>query len=90
MQDVIRKLMPENNMPFEEICSFETLNHIGIWNYKSESFIVFEQSGLEMWMYEVSKVETLKELDVEVYELIGEHIIGVSDCSSYTFKIDEG
>lgn len=76
-------------MYFEDICSFETESYIGIWDQKSERFIVLKQSDLEMWMYKVPKVETLDELDGEVYELIDEHIIGVSDYSNYTFKIDE-
>ncbi len=89
MQNVIRKLMPENDMDFEEICSFETLNCIGIWNHNRGRFVVFEQSDLEMWMYEVPEVKNLEELDCEVCKLIDEHIIRVSECSNYTFKIDE-
>ena len=89
MQKVIRKLVPENNMDFEDICSFETESYIGIWDQKSEDYVVIAKSDCEFWLYPLPPCSDLEELDNKVYDLVEEHIIGVSECLRYTFRIDE-
>lgn len=89
MQKVIKKLSAENDLSFEEICSFETINYLGIWNHNHDSYVVFEKSSRELWLYEMSDCKSLEELDNLVYELTNEHITGVSDSSHYTFEIHE-
>lgn len=89
MQKVIRKLTPENNMGFEDICSFETESYIGIWDHKIGGYVVFAKSDCEFWLHPLPICSNLEELDNKVYNLVQEHITGVSECSRYTFKIDE-
>lgn len=90
MQKVIRKLIPENNMDFEDICSFETESYIGIWNHKIDDYVVFAKSDCEFWLHPLPTCIDLEELDNKIYDLVQEHIIGVSECSSYIFEINEG
>lgn len=89
MQKVIRKLTPENDMDFEDICSFETESYIGIWDQMKEEYVMFAKSDYEFCLHQLPPSIDLEELDNKVYDLVQEHIIGVSECSRYTFKIDE-
>lgn len=90
MQKVIRKLIPENNMDFENICSFETESYIGIWDQRQDNYVVIAKSDCEFWLYSLSPCDDLEDLDNKVYDLVEQHIIGVSECSNYTFRIDDG
>ena len=47
MQKVIRKLTPENNMDFENICSFETDSYIGIWDQANDTYAIMKKSDFE-------------------------------------------
>ena len=89
MQKVIKKLIPENNMDFGDISSFETESYIGIWSYMTDSYVVFAKSDHEFWLHQLPPCIDLEELDDKVCDLVQEHIIGVSECSSYTFEINE-
>ena len=89
MQKVIRKLTPENNMDFENICSFETDSYIGIRDHANDRYIMMAKSDCEFWLHPVVQCADLENLDNKVYDLVEEHIIGVSESSNYTFRIDE-
>lgn len=88
MYKLIRKLMPENDMMFRDICSFETDNYIGIWNHYSDSYVLFAKEDCELYLRELRNCENLDELYEEVYNITEEYITGVSDDSNYTFTLD--
>ena len=80
--------MPENDMMFRDICSFETDNYIGIWNHCSDSYVLFAKKDCELHLYELRNCENLDELYEEVYKITEEYITGVSYDSDYTFILD--
>ena len=90
MIKLIRTLTPENGMKFHDICSFETENYIGIYNHATDRFVIMGQSDFELHLTTLSYCDTLDELDKAVYEACEEHIIGVSESSTYEFIIKEG
>ena len=91
MIKVTRILAPENGMPTNEINSFETENYYGIWDHNLDRFALIKKKEIEYSSEHLSKsyYDNLQEIDDEVYELIEERIIGVSDSSSFRFIIDE-
>ena len=86
---LIRTLTPENGLDFAEICSFETKDFVGIWNHESNRFVLVARNDNEFHLWTLSACESLDELDHEVYNLVEEHIIGVSDNSTYTILLEE-
>lgn len=90
MVKLIRTLAPENGMPFDEICCFHTMNYIGIWNHAADKFALFAKSDFELNLVHLPTCENLDELDDCVYAECDEHIISVSDRSTYEFALTEG
>lgn len=90
MVKLIRSLAPENGMPFNDICSFHTMNYIGIWNFVADKFTLIAKSDIEFRAVNLLSCESLDELDGRVYAACDEHIIGVSDRSTYSFTLTEG
>lgn len=60
MQKVIRKLTPENNMDFENICSFETDSYIGIWDHANDRYIMMAKSDCEFGYIQWCNVQIWK------------------------------
>ena len=89
MVKLIRTLVAENKMRFDEIMSFETKNYVGIWDHLGDSFVLFAKSDAQLDIMHLFDCETLDELDDQVYKLIDERIIGVSDTGCYKFAIIE-
>lgn len=89
MVKLIRTLAPEDGMKFEDIVSFETKNYVGIWNHTGDSFVLFAKYDCQLDIMRLFDCESLDELDDQVYKLIGERIIGVSDSGSYKFILVE-
>lgn len=89
MVKIIRTLTPENGMKFHAIRSFETENHIGIYNYAEDRFVVMERSGYGFNLITLPACATLDELDNAVYKVCDEHIISVSESNTYEFIIKE-
>lgn len=89
MISLIRTLTPANGLEFEEICSFETDGFVGIWNHVSDRFVLVARGSSEFNLMTLPACENLDQLDREVYNLIEEHIIGVSDSSTYNIMIEE-
>lgn len=94
MAKVIMTIAPEDGMMFENIMSFQTENHIGIWDNVEEVFVLMSKSSrvFEPWyLYNLDDngyFEDLKELDKAVYEKCEEHIKDVFDKCSYTIELD--
>lgn len=89
MVKLIRTLTPENGMKFHNICSFETENCVGIYNYAEDRFVIMNQSDYGLHLITLPACDTLDELDNAVYEACEERIIGVSESSTYEFIIKE-
>jgi hypothetical protein len=89
MVKLIRTLAPENGMHFEDICSFHTMNYIGIWNHAADKYALFAKSDVEFNLVHLTFCENLDELDDRVYAECDEHIISVSDRSTYEFALTE-
>lgn len=89
MAKVIMTIAPEGNMCFEEILSFKTDRHVGIWDSAGERFVLMRQSDMvfEPWLLD-GVYENLSELDSDVYRLCEEHITDVFDTSGYTIILE--
>ncbi len=73
MQKVIKKLIPENNMNFKDITSFETESYIGIWNYTTDGYVVFVKSDHEFWLHQLPPCIDLEELDDKIRTWFSKH-----------------
>ena len=89
MVKLIRTLAPENGMQFEEICSFHTMNYIGVWNHAADTFALVAKSDVEFNLVHLPTCENLDELDDRVYAECDEHIISVSDRSAFVIALTE-
>ena len=87
MIKVIRTLYPENNISFDDICSFKTENFVGIYEENSCKFIIMPQNDYSFRIKILPQCNTLDELDNTVYYITGERITEVSECSEFEFII---
>ena len=83
MVGLIRSLKPENEMSFEDICSFETNSYIGIWDHDYDEWILVPKEDEHFDSSRLCSVNDLDELDKEVHLTCGEHIEGVSKYNAY-------
>ena len=90
MIQLIRTLAPENGMHFDEICSFHTANYIGIWNPAEDKFALVAKHDAEFRLVHLPICATLDELDSRVFAECEEHIVAVSDRSTYKLALTEG
>jgi hypothetical protein len=88
MAKVIVTIAPDDGMCFEDIMSFKTENHIGIWDSVEEKFMLVRESSyyFEPW-YLDGYYKGLSELDEAVYNNCDEHILEVFDTSKYTITL---
>lgn len=89
MAKIITTLAAENGMDFNEICSFETENYIGIWCHAHDKFMLVTKSDIEFYSIFLNTCKDLKELDDEVCKEINEHILEVYSTSDYTFVLEK-
>lgn len=87
MAKIITTIAVENGMDIDEICSFETENFIGIWNHANDNFMLILKSDIEFHPFVVKNCDDLRELDYQVYEKCGEHIVEAYSTSTYNFEI---
>ena len=87
MAKVVLTIAADDGMCFEQIMSFKTENHIGIWNCVEECFVLMKQHDIwfEPWL--LGKSNDLQELDDIVFEKCDEHITEVFDSSTYEIKL---
>lgn len=95
MIELKRVIAPADDTPFDEICSFETENYIGIYvdclpRLYIHCFLIVPKGDLEFSIEYIETPDNLEQLDNKVFEITGEHIIGVSTSRSLEIKIDEG
>lgn len=90
MVKLIRTLAPENGMHFDDICCFQTMNHIGIWNHAEDKFALISKTDIEFNLVHLPYCENLDDLDSQVYAECEEHIISVSDRATYEIALTEG
>ena len=88
MAKIITTIAVENGMDFDEICSFETENYVGIWCHAHDKFMLATKSDMEFYSIFLNTSKDLKELDDEVYKEINEHIMEVYDTSDYDFILN--
>lgn len=88
MAKVIMTIAPDDGMCFEDIMSFKTENHIGIWDSVKEKFMLVRESSyyFEPWYLE-GYYKSLSELDEAVYNDCAEHISEVFNTSKYTITL---
>ena len=94
MIELKRVIAPADDTPFDEICSFETENYVGIYvdclpRLYIPCFLIVPKSDLEFSIEYIEIPDNLEQLDNKVFEITGEHIIGVSTSRSLVIKIDE-
>lgn len=98
MIELKRVIAPVDDTPFDEICSFETENYIGIFvdyinildSFATPKFLIMPKNTIEFNIEFIEIPDSLEKLDYEVYNKTDEHIIGVSTSRSLEIKIDEG
>ena len=90
MVKLIRTLAPENGMHFDEICSFHTMNYIGIRNHAEDKFALVAKSDVEFHLVHLPTCTDLDELDSRVFAECDEHIIAVSHKSTYEIAVEDG
>ena len=95
MIELKRTLAPVDNTPFDEICSFETDNYIGIYvnNFPEvyeSGYIVMPKSDIEYSIDFIKTPNNLEELDSIVYDKVDEHIDCVSTSRCLEIEICEG
>lgn len=87
MVELRRELVPVDGTDFDSICSFETDQHIGIWDFQGEEFILLAKEYTELYISRIPDYRSFEELDDFVYKECGEHITGVSVEAGYSFTL---
>lgn len=88
MVKVVRTLVPEKHIPFEDIISFKTENYTGVWNYANDAYGIFKTFDNEFFFTYLPVCKTLEELDEAVYKECEERILFVSDRCDYEFVLN--
>ena len=89
-----RILAPVDDTLFDEICSFETENYIGVFvdpfpvAYTS-GYVIMPKSDIGFSLAYADNANTLEQLDEIVFSKVDEHIIAVSTSQSLEIKINE-
>lgn len=94
MIELKRILAPVDDTPFDEICSFETENYIGIFVDTSPAtftsgYVIMPKSDSEFSFAFVDEANTLEQLDEIVFRKVDEHITAVSTSRCLDIKINE-
>ena len=98
MIELKRILAPVDDTPFDEICSFETENCIGIFidifpdtfpATFTSGYVIMPKSNSEFSFDFVDEVNTLEQLDEIVFRKVEEHITAVSTSRCLDIKINE-
>ena len=97
MIELKRIIAPVDDTPFDEICSFETENYVGIFvdyisildSFADPKFLIMPKNTIEFSIEFIEIPDSLEKLDNSVYDKTDEHIIGVSTSRSLEIKIDE-
>jgi len=89
-----RVIAPIDDTPFDEICSFETENYIGMFvdnfpKYHISGFILMPKDDIEFEIIFIETPNDLEKLDVIVYGKVDEHIESVSTSRHLEIKIVE-
>lgn len=89
-----RILAPVDDTPFDEICSFETENYIGIFVDPfpiafTSGYVIMPKSDSEFSFAFVDEANTLEQLDEIVLRKVDEHITAVSTSRCLDIKINE-
>lgn len=98
MIELKRVIAPVDDTPFDEICSFETENYVGIFvdyisildSFANPKFLIMPKNTIEFSIEFIEIPDSLEKLDNSVYDKTDEHIIGVSTSRSLEIKINEG
>lgn len=94
MIKLTRILAPVDDTPFDEICSFETENYIGVFvdTFPVEftsGYVIMPKGEYEFFFAFISEANTLEQLDEIVYRKVDEHIIAVSTSRCLEVRINE-
>lgn len=89
-----RIIAPVDDTPFDEICSFETNNYIGVFvdclpKVLEPGFVVMPKNDGEFSIDFITIPETLEQLDNTLYYKVKEHIACVSTSRELDIKIIE-
>ena len=75
---------------FNEICSFETDNYVGMWNHDEKRFILLAKVNCVFRPISLPECNDFIQLSTAVYEKCGEYIFNISnDCCYSIFMIDK-
>lgn len=83
-----RVLAPVDDTKFNDICSFDTENYIGIWT-DQHGFVVMTKDDIEFQFSIIGQGDSLEDLDSMVYNECEEHINSVSTSRHISVSINE-
>lgn len=94
MIELKRVLVPVDDTPFNDICSFETESYIGAFvdhipKTCNSGFVVMPKDNYEFSLIFVDCPDSLEKLDDMVYDRVDEHIESVSTSRCLDIKINE-
>lgn len=90
MAKLIRTIVPENGLRYNDLLAFRTRSYVGMWDYHSDRFALIETESAE---FNVQFIDTdiapdFEELDQKVYEMVEEHISEVFDDMNYSIELE--
>lgn len=94
MIELKRVLAPADDTPFDEICSFETENYIGVYvealpRISLPGFVVMPKRDSEFEIFCIEVTDSLELLDATVFYKTDEHITALSTSRCLDVKINE-
>lgn len=94
MIELKRILAPVDDTSFDEICSFETENYIGVFIDTfpvafTSGYVIMPKNDIEFSFVFIDEANTLEQLDEIVFRKVDEHITAVSTSGSLDIKINE-
>ena len=90
MAKVIKTIVAEDGMSYNNIMAFKTPSYVGMWDQRSQRFAVIETKCSEFLVefIDIDVADTLEKLDNEVYEITNENILEVFDYAQYHLELE--
>lgn len=83
-------IVPEKEINFNELLSFETESSVGIWCSSFDCYVAFFKTDSDFCIEKApSGIENLDELNQWAVDALGEPITGISTSANYKFTLVE-
>lgn len=88
MAKVIRTFAADNGMVFDDVCSFKTESHIGLYDGCSSQFVLIPMADSYLNITPLGNPGTLSDLCDAVKEVCDEDVLEVFDRSDYVIRLE--